>query len=190
MSKHFKTIQNKIQQYAEFLIVLEKDKSRLNIVQEDLKSLRKISNDEALNKIRELNREYSDLKNEISYMKKELKNLYSELETMILKSIGGNDLETSVYEDGLSLLYGFKVEIIYQKAGEIPAVGSNPVTIIATDDKTLHGKILKTLSYGLKNVDTGEILVESEVEICGRIKNVPIGSEIPYSEVVMKRMKI
>ncbi|MBO5888910.1 MAG: hypothetical protein J6Q58_02080 [Clostridia bacterium] len=183
--KNFDLIENKIKNYKKLSSDLESKKARLQEVFSLLKDARK---DVSLKSVKEqisiLNSERQTLKEEISDIKKQVNKEYREAESLILKGIESDYSE--VYEKQLSRLYGVKMNIIVKKMGEdFDNETCLAETIIATKDKKQHLKIIKTLSFGIRDVENNRVKQKARVEVCMYTKKIAPGSVIPYDSVLL-----
>ena len=183
--KNFDLIENKIKNYKKLSSELESKKARLQEVFSLLKDARK---DVSLKSVKEqisiLNSERQTLKEEISNLKKQVSKEYKEAESLILKGIESDYSE--VYEKQLSRLYGVKMNIIVKKMGEdFDNETCLAETIIATKDKKQHLKIIKTLSFGIRDVENNRVKQKARVEVCMYTKKATPGTIIPYDSVLL-----
>ena len=183
--ENFDLIESKIKNYKKLSNELESKKSRLQEVFSLLKDARK---DVSLKSVKEqislLNSERQTLKEEISALKKQINKDYNEAETLILKGIENDYSE--VYEKQLSRLYGVKMNIIVKKMGEdFDNETCIAETIIATKDKKQHLKIIKTLSFGVRDVENNRVKQKARVEVCMYSKKITPGTVIPYDSLLL-----
>ncbi len=183
--ENFDLIESKIKNYKKLSSELESKKARLQEVFSLLKDARK---DVSLKSVKEqislLNSERQALKEEISALKKQINKDYNEAETLILKGIENDYSE--VYEKQLSRLYGVKMNIIVKKMGEdFDNETCIAETIIATKDKKQHLKIIKTLSFGVRDVENNRVKQKARVEVCLYTKKISPGTVIPYDRVLI-----
>lgn len=183
--ENFDHIESKIKNYKRFSIELESKKARLQEVFALLKSARKdVTVKNVKGEILTLNYERQQLKEEISELKKRINKEYSEAETLILQGIENDYSE--VYEKQLSRLYGVKMNIIVKKIGEdFDNETCIAETVIATKDKKQHLKVIKTLRFGIRDVDNNRVKTKARVEVCVYSKKTPPGTVIPYDSVLI-----
>ena len=182
---HFDEIESKIKNYKKLSQELERKKERLQEVFSLLKEARK---DLALKTVREeiviLNTERQALKEEISNLKKQATKDYNDAEKLILFGIENNYSE--VYQKQLSRLYGVKINVIVKKMGEeLDKETCIAETIIATKDKKQHLKVIKTLSFGVVDVENNRVNKKARVEVCYYSKKLTPGTIIPYEKVLL-----
>lgn len=181
--RNFDVIEEKIRVYKSILRDTESKKERLNEVLSSCADLRKNRNDlnttETSAKITALNGERAALKTEISELKKKAKVVYKETETLIFKGISENYSE--IYDNQLSRLYGYKIDVIAKKIGD----DFDPYTcmaekVVVTGDKTQHGKVLRMISFGLHDRDRNRVIKKAVVEVCCYMRKTPAGTVVPY----------
>ena len=184
-SIRFDEIELRIKSYKKLSAELERKRKRLQEVFSLLKEARK---DMGLKSVREeiviLNTERQALKEEISTLKKQVNKDYSKAEKLILTGIETNYSE--VYEKQLSRLYGVKMNIIVKKMGdEFDDETCIAETVIATKDKKQHLKVIKTLSFGVIDVENNRVNKKARVEVCLYSKKLVPGTIIPYEKVLL-----
>ncbi len=184
-SVHFDEIELKIKSYKKLSQELSRKRERLQEVFSLLKEARK---DMSLKSVREeiviLNTERQGLKEEISNLKKQATKDYSEAEKLILTGIENNYSE--VYQKQLSRLYGVKMNIIVKKMGEeFEKETCIAETVIATKDKKQHLKVVKTLSFGVIDIENNRVNKKARVEVCMYTKKFVPGTIIPYEKVLL-----
>ena len=182
---HFDEIESRIKNYKKLSQELEVKKERLQEVFSLLKEARK---DMGLKSVREqiviLNTERQVLKEEISNLKKQVIRDYNEAEKLILSGIESNYSE--VYEKQLSRLYGVKMNIIFKKMGDdFDEETCIAETVIATKDKKQHLKVIKTLSFGVIEVENNRVNKKARVEVCFYSKKIVPGTIVPYETVLL-----
>ena len=131
-----------------------------------------------------LNIERQALKESISDIKKKITKEYNEAETLILQGIENDYSE--VYEKQLSRLYGVKMNIIVKKIGEdFDNETCIAETVISTKDKKQHLKVIRTIHFGIRDVDNNRVKTKARVEVCVYSKKTPPGTVIPYDSVLI-----
>lgn len=182
---NFEIIESQIKEYKEYLKVLEEKKNRLQEVIANLKETRKDTGDKKANeKIQLLNKERAVLKEDISTIKKKSLKLFNETEAIIFKGIDDNFSE--VYEKQLCRLYDVKIDIIFKKLGEeYDEETCEIVSMVATKDKKQHLKIIRTISFGIKNLSTKTIQRKAKVELCFYTKKHKAGTIIQQKQGVL-----
>ena len=181
----FDEIELKIKSYKKLSVELESKKQRLQEVISLLKEARK---DIGLKTVKQeivvLNSERQSLKEEISSLKKQVLKDYSDAEKLILTGIENNYSE--VYQKQLSRLYGVKMNIIVKKMGEdYDEETCVAETIISTKDKKQHLKVIKTLSFGVIDVENNRVNKKARVEVCYYSKKLIPGTIVPYEKVLL-----
>lgn len=182
---NFEIIESQIKEYKDYLKVLEDNKNRLQEIISELKETRKDTGDKKANeKLQLLNKERGALKEDISSLKKKSSKLFKEIEAVIFKGIDENFSE--VYENQLSRLYGVKIDIIFKKLGEdFDEETCEAVSMIATKDKKQHLKIMRTISFGIKNLGSKTIQRKAKVELCFYSKKHKAGTIIQDKQGVL-----
>lgn len=183
--ENFELIENKIKNYKKFSSELESKKERLQEVFVLLKNARKdVTVKDVKGEILALNNERQALKESISDIKRQINKEYNEAETLILSGIENDYSE--VYEKQLSRLYGVKMNIIVKKIGEdFDSETCVAETVISTKDKKQHLKIIRTLRFGIRDVDNNRVKSKARVEVCVFSKKTPPGTVIPYDNVLI-----
>lgn len=184
-AENFELIESKIKNYKKLSALLESDKNRLNEVISLLKELRKDLSKTNKEKILALNNERATLKDNISSLKKQISKDYIEAETLILNGIESEYSE--VYEKQLSRLYGVKVQIVVKNLGE--EYDNNVCTcknIISTKDKKQHLKVIRTIKFGLIDLDNNKVNKKAEVDVCVYDRKRAPGEIIPYKDYIVK----
>ncbi len=183
--ENFDLIESKIKNYKKLSSELESKKDRLQEVFALLKNARKdVTVKNVKGDILALNLERQVLKEDISDIKKKINKEYKEAETLILEGIENDYSE--VYEKQLSRLYGVKMNIIVKKIGEdFDNETCIAETIISTKDKKQHLKVIKTLHFGIRDVDNNRVKSKARVEVCVYSKKTPPGTIIPYDSVLI-----
>ncbi len=181
----FELIEQKIKNHRQLSAELNKKRERL---QEVFKLLKEARKDQNLKSVREqiliLNTERQMLKESISELKKLVNKEYNEAEKLILDGISFEYSE--VYEKQLSRLYGVKMSVIYKKMGDdFDEETCIAQTVIATKDKKQHFKIIDTISFGVKNLDSNVINQKARVAVCYYTKKFTPGTVIPLESVII-----
>jgi hypothetical protein len=57
--------------------------------------------------------------------------------------------------------------------------------VVATKDKKQHLKVIKTLRFGIRDVDNNRVKTKARVEVCVYNKKIPAGTIIPYDSVLI-----
>ena len=180
--ENFDLIEFKIKNYKKFSIELDRKKERLQEVLTLLKNARKEVGSKG--EIIALNTERQALKDSISEHKRKINKEYVDAETLILNGIENDYSE--VYEKQLSRLYGVKMNIIVKKIGDdYDNETCIADTIIATKDKKQHLKVIRTLRFGIRDVDNNRVKTKARVEVCVYNKKTPPGTIIPYDSVLI-----
>ncbi len=182
---NFEFIENQIKEYKNLVKTLENKKNRLQEIIDTLKETRKDTGDKNANlKILSLNNERGVIKEEISSLKKQTSVLFKETERVIFKGIDDNFSE--VYENQLCRLYGYKIDVIFKKLGEeFDSEVCDVVSVIATKDKKQHLKIIKTISFGIRNLSTKTIQKKALVELCYYSKKFKAGTIIENAKGIL-----
>lgn len=193
MQNNFDVIQKKIRKYKDLNELLRLKKLELSSNQEEITKRRKnytyYDKDTHDKEITSLNNERDKLKNEISNLKKQIKNTYKEAEKMIFDGISENYSE--IYERQLSRLYGFHIEVIVKKTGDdFDEETCYSDGMVITHDKLQHGKILKMISFGLRDTDNNYIEKKARVEFCVYSKTHKAGEVIPFDPEYIHKHKI
>ena len=184
-SQNFDLIESKIKNYRVMKTELERKRLRLQEVVDGLKEARKDLTTKDVNSvILNLNTERNLLKSDISQLKKQISKEFSQTKDLILKGIDENYSE--VYEKQLSRLYETKIDIIVKNMGddydsETCRVGS----IISTKNKSQHLKIIRTISFGVRDVENNVVTKKAKVEIGYYNKKEQPGTIIPYDEALI-----
>lgn len=192
-NNNFDVIQKKIKNYKDLNELLKQKKLELASNQEEVKEKRKnytyYDKDANDKEIALLNKERDCLKNEISNLKKQIKKTYSETEKMIFDGITQSYSE--IYERQLSHLYGSRVEVIVKKTGDdFDEDTCYSESMVVTHDKLQHGKILKMLSFGIRDVDNNYMEKKVRVDFCVYTKTRKAGEVIPYDPEILAKRKI
>ncbi len=182
---NFDIIEQKIKNHNRLSIELESKRERLQEVFALLKEARKDQNLLSVRtEISILNSERQILKEEISTLKRQVNKDYNEAEKLILEGISTEYNE--VYEKQLSRLYGIKMNIIVKKMGDdYDSETCIADSIIATKDKAQHLKVIKTTSFGLRNLENNVVNKKAKVVICYYTKKYTPGAIIPYGSVLI-----
>lgn len=193
MKANFDIIQEKIKKHKSLNEALRQKKLELDSALEDAKEKRKnftfYDKADYDREISALNNEREKLKKEISNIKKEIKKVYQEAEKMIFDGISSSYSE--IYERQLSRLYGSHVEVIVKKLGdEFDEETCYADGMIVTHDKLQHGKILKMLTFGIKDTDNNYMEKKAHVEFCVYSKAHKVGEIIPYDPEILAKRKI
>lgn len=183
--ENFELIESKIKNYKKFSNELETKKERLQEVFDLLKVARKdVTVKDVKGEILSLNIERQALKESISDIKKKINREYKEAEDLILAGIENDYSE--VYEKQLSRLYGVKMNIIVKKIGEdFDNETCIAETVISTKDKKQHLKVIRTIHFGIRDVDNNRVKTKARVEVCVYSKKTPPGTIIPYDSVLI-----
>lgn len=183
--ENFDLIESKIKNYKKFSNELEIKKARLQEVLALLKNIRKdVTVKNVKGEILTLNMERQVLKESISELKKKINKEYKEAETLILDGIESDYSE--VYEKQLSRLYGVRMNIIVKKIGEdFDNETCLAETVISTKDKKQHLKIIRTIHFGIRDVDNNRVKSKARVEVCVYNKKLAPGTVIPYDSVLI-----
>ncbi|MBO5926879.1 MAG: hypothetical protein J6Q38_04930 [Clostridia bacterium] len=184
-NQNYEVIESKIKKYKKQSSELETCKNRLQEVFNLLKEARKdLSVKGVKGEILTLNLERQALKERISELKKLINKDYLDAETLILYGIENNYSE--VYEKQLSRLYGVKMDIIVKKIGDdFDEETCVAETIIATKDKKQHLKVIKTLTFGIRDSEKNRVQKKARVEVCYYTKKEMPGTIIPYDSLLL-----
>ncbi len=182
---NFDLIEQKIKSHKHLSLELDKKRERLQEVFSLLKEARKDQNLLSVRtEISILNSERQILKEEISTLKRQINKDYDEAERLILDGISTDYSE--VYEKQLSRLYGIKMNIIVKKMGDdYDSETCVADVIIATKDKAQHLKVIKTNSFGLRNLENNVVNKKAKVVMCYYTKKFTPGAIIPYGSVLI-----
>lgn len=183
----FDVIENKIKNYKELSYSLQKMQDELSAVQEELKTVRKntVSNRGKNEELTSLNEKRNLLKTAISDTKKEVKDAYNTAEQLIFKGI--KEHYSEVYEKQLSRLYGYKIDVLVKKMGEIYDEESCVSdTIVITRDRSQHKKILKMIDFGVRDTHNNRIERKVRVEVCAFSKKHKAGEVLPFDTDLIK----
>lgn len=186
-SNNFEKIEELIKRYKVSETGLVRSKLRLQEVDESLKENRKNLEERGVNEnLVALNKERTELKKKISAYKREVNITYNECEKLIFKGIEEN--YTEIYDNFLSRLYGIKTEIIYKRLGddfdEDTCVADS---VIVTKNKSQHGKIIRTLKFGLKNTEQNMVYEKALVEVCAFVRKQKAGTTMVFDTEMFKR---
>lgn len=124
--------------------------------------------------IYDLNSRRERLKGEISELKKTARKAYSVAEDLIFKGVAAR--YSDVYDTLLSNLYGYKAKILIMAPGDEYFEDSCVLqNVVITHDKRQHRKILRTMQFGIKNLQDDRIVKPVVCEVCAYNKKLPAG---------------
>ena len=187
-TNNYDYIEQQLKQYKDGARKLQISKTRLEEVIAKCALLRKNLNSENKAELKSLNEERARLKVEISNLKKVVKTLFKTVEDLIFLGIETN--YTEVYENQLSRLYGFKVDVLIRRIGDdFDLETCNASKIIITKDKSQHGKILKMISFGLKERETNFVSKKALVEVCCFSKKHKAGEAVEFDLTLLGKLK-
>lgn len=151
--------------------------SELNAVLTELSEKRKAGGGvkgEVDKNIYDLNSRREVLKGEISELKKTARKAYTLAEDLIFKGVAAR--YSDVYDTLLSNLYGFKAKILIMASGGDYFEDSCILqSVVITHDKRQHRKILRTIQFGIKNLQDDKIVKPVVCEVCAYNKKLPAG---------------
>lgn len=183
----FDVIEQKIREHKNCAHAVLRAKSRLEEVLLELKNLRKSKTENVAEKIILLNEERAKLKEDISFNKRQTTKLYNEAETLIFNGLNENFSE--IYERQLSRLYGYKIQITYKNMGDdFDEKTCMAKEVVITKNKAQHLKVLRTLSFGIVNLENNYVEKKAIVEICAYSKKQAVGTVVPFDMDFLKRV--
>ncbi len=187
-TNNYDYIEKRLKEYKDSSRKLNICKARLEEVTSKCANLRKNTSLKSNQELKILNEERASLKTEISLLKKAVKTLYAETEKAIFTGIETN--YTEVYENQLSRLYGSKIDVLIKRIGDdFDLETCNASKIIITKDKSQHGKILKMLSFGLKDRETNVAYKKALVEICCYSKKLKAGEAVEFDLTLLGKLR-
>ncbi|MBR6738000.1 MAG: hypothetical protein IKL82_06580 [Clostridia bacterium] len=183
----FDVIEGKIKTYKELSAKLYKMQNALQENQEKLKTVRKntVSNHGKNEELTALNEERNNLKTAISDAKKIIKESYQTAETLIFQGI--KEHYSEVYENQLSRLYGYKIDVLVKQMGDLfdeeTCVAD---TVIITRNKAQHRKILRMIEFGIRDTHNNSMERRVRVEVCAYSKKHKAGETLPFDYELIK----
>lgn len=186
-SYNYEKIEELLKRYKISETGLVRSKLHLKEVDDSLKENRKNLEERGVNdSLVALNKERVELKKKISVYKREVGISYSECEKLIFNGIQEN--YTEIYDNFISRLYGIKTEIIYKRLGddfdETTCVADS---VIVTKNKSQHGKIIRTLKFGLKNIEQNVVCEKAVVEVCAYVRKKKAGTMMVFDTDLFKK---
>ena len=183
----FDVIEQNVKQYKDLSFSLTALQEDLDKTSQSLKVARKNSvsmrgkNDE----ISLLNEKRAELKEKISSTKKAVKDVFSKTEEMIFAGI--REHYSEVYENQLSRLYGYKVELLVKNPGDyFDEATCTATTVIITKNKAQHKKIVKLIDFGIRDAQTFYTEKKARVDVCVYSKKLKAGEVIPFDRELFK----
>ena len=183
----FDVIEQNVKEYKELSFLLSSLQEDLEKTVQCLKVARKNSvsmrgkNDE----IFLLNEKRNELKDKISSTKKAVKDVFSKTEQMIF--LGIREHYSEVYENQLSRLYGYKVELLVKNPGDYFDEATCTATmVIITKNKAQHKKIVKMIDFGIRDAQTFYTQKKARVDVCVYSKKLKAGEVIPFDRELFK----
>lgn len=186
-SSDFDVIEGKIKTYKELSAKLQKMQNALQENQEKLKTVRKntVSNRGKNEELTALNDERNKLKLAISDAKKIVKESYQTAEELIFNGITSHYSE--VYENQLSRLYGYKIDVLVKNMGdEFDEETCIATTVIITRNKSQHRKVLRMLEFGIRDTHQNVMERKVKVEVCAYSKKHKAGEVVPFNYELIK----
>ena len=183
----FDVIESKIKSYKELSLKLYKMQMALEENQERLKTVRKntVSTRGKNEELVSLNEERNNLKSSISEAKKLAKEAYTTAEEMIFDGIKNHYSE--VYENQLSRLYGYKIDVLVKQMGDLfdeETCFAN--TIVITKNRSQHRKIIRMLEFGIRDTHNNVMERKVKVEVCAYSKKHRAGEVLPFDYELIK----
>ena len=183
----FSVIEGKIKVYKELSVKIYKMQNALAENQEKLKTVRKntVSTRGKNEELATLNEERNNLKSAISEAKKISKEAYTTAEEMIFSGIKNNYSE--VYENLLSRLYGYKIDVLVKSMGDLfdeETCFAN--SIIITKNRSQHRKIIRMLEFGIRDTQNNVMERKVKVEVCAYSKKYRAGEVLPFDYEILK----
>ena len=155
--------------------------------QEKLKTVRKNTVKERgkNEELTALNEERNKLKTLISETKKVVKENYNLAEEMIFNGIKTHYSE--VYENQLSRLYGYKIDVLVKNMGDVfDEETCFASAVIITRNKTQHRKIIRMIEFGIRDTHNNVMERKVKVEVCAYSKKHKAGEVVPFNYELIK----
>ncbi len=187
MNGNFEVIEQSIKEYKDLTYLLSSLQQDLDENAHSLKIARKngVSLRGKNDEITLLNQNREELKDKISLTKKVVKEVFSKTEQLIFTGIRTHYSE--VYENQLSRLYGYKIDVLVKTPGEyFDESTCTASTVIITKNKAQHKKIVKMLDFGIRDAHTFYTERKVSVEVCVYSKKHKAGDLIPFNREFFK----